>query len=85
MRFVAVNLKSLNSFENGAVVDEVALRSLGLANGPVKLIKILGTGQLEKKLTVSAHAFSATARAKIESLGGVCNLIVSKVEAVKAK
>ncbi len=85
VRFVAVNLKSLNSFENGAVVDEVALRSLGLANGPVKLIKILGTGQLEKKLTVSAHAFSATARAKIESLGGVCNLIVSKVEAVKAK
>jgi large subunit ribosomal protein L15 len=85
IRYVAVNLVSFNRFEDGAVVDEAALRGVGLANGPVKLIKILGTGQLEKKLTVNAHAFSASARSKIESLGGVCNLIPVKVEGTKAK
>src|ERR1035437_9190110 len=55
VRYVPVNLSDLNTFDNGATVDEAALRSLGLANGPVKLIKILGMGNLEKKLTVSAH------------------------------
>ncbi len=85
MRYIPVNLTSLNKFENGAVVDEAALRSTGLANGPVKRIKILGTGLLDKKLTVSAHAFSASARAKIESLGGTCQVIVAKkVEGAKA-
>lgn len=83
-RYVPVNLTDLNAFDNGAVVDETAIRSVGLANGPVKLIKVLGQGTLEKKLTVSAHAFSASARAKIESLGGTCQVIVAKVEGAKA-
>ena len=46
IRHNPVNLEDLNRFEDGAVVDETALKSLGLANGPVKRIKILGQGQL---------------------------------------
>jgi large subunit ribosomal protein L15 len=48
---------------------------LGLANGREKRIKILGDGELKRKLTVTAHAFSGSARAKIEKLGGACQLI----------
>jgi len=57
-----------------ARVDEAALRAVGLATGRADGIKILGDGELKKKLTVSARAFSASARAKIESLGGVCEI-----------
>jgi large subunit ribosomal protein L15 len=74
-RYLPVNLEALNQFDDGAQVDEAALRSKGLANGPGLGIKILGTGELKKKLNVRAHAFSGSARAKIESLGGVCELI----------
>ena len=76
-QYVPVNLGSLNRFEDGARVDEVALSSLGLANGGACGVKILGGGDLAKKLTVRAHAFSASARKKIESLGGVCEVIAS--------
>jgi large subunit ribosomal protein L15 len=55
------------------------LRSLGLANGRLTRIKILGTGELTRKLTVSAHAFSASARSKIEAKGGACEVINLKV------
>lgn len=84
-RYVPVNLEGLDQFENGARVDEAALRSLGLANGPGDGIKILGQGELTKKLTVSVHAFSASARAKIEGLGGVCEVVGSaKPQAVQS-
>ncbi len=73
--YLPVNLDSLNQFEDGARVDEAALRSLGLANGRADGIKILGEGELTKKLTVSAHAFSASARTKIEAKGGTCELV----------
>lgn len=72
--YLPVNLAALNAFEEGARVDEAALRSLGFANGKADGIKILGSGELTKRLTVSAHAFSASAKAKIESLGGVCEV-----------
>ena len=72
--YVAVNLKSLNAFEDGATVDESALRSLGLANGRSNGVKILGSGELTKKLKVVAHAFSASARSKIEAVGGSCEI-----------
>lgn len=78
VEYTPVNLESLNRFDDGARVDADALRSVGLANGPVKRIKILGTGELTRKLTVSAHAFSAAARSKIEGLGGVCEVIARK-------
>src|SRR5215469_9934032 len=51
-QYLAVNVGDLNQFEDGARVDEVALRSIGLANGPFDGIKVLGTGDLTKKLTL---------------------------------
>jgi large subunit ribosomal protein L15 len=80
IEYIPVNLEALNSFEEGAKVDETALRSLGLANGKLVRIKILGTGEISKKLTVSAHAFSASARSKIEAKGGTCEIINLKAE-----
>jgi len=71
-RYLPVNLEALNRFDDGARVDEALLRQAGLAKGKADGIKILGNGELKKKLTVVAHAFSASARAKIEALGGVC-------------
>jgi large subunit ribosomal protein L15 len=73
-RYLPVNLDDLNRFDEGARVEVTTLRSLGLANGRADGIKILGSGELKKKLIVCAHAFSASARARIEALGGVCEL-----------
>jgi large subunit ribosomal protein L15 len=81
VRYVGVNIESLNRFDNGARVDVQAIRNAGLANGPIDRIKILGDGDLTQKLTVSAHAFSAAAKAKIEAKGGSCEIIASKKEA----
>ena len=78
IRYQPVNLELLNTFEDGARVDEAAMRTAGLANGRAPGIKILGDGELTKKLTVSAHAFSASARVKIEAKGGVCELVTGK-------
>ena len=85
IRYLAVNLESLNRFEDGTRVDEAALRNAGLANGRSAGIKILSGGELTRKLTVSAHAFSAAARTKIEAKGGVCELVTArKTETAKA-
>jgi large subunit ribosomal protein L15 len=81
-RYIPVNVESLNAFEDGARVDETMLRSVGLANGRGDGIKILGGGEVTRKLSVSAHAFSASARAKIEAKGGTCELVGSKKAAV---
>ncbi len=84
-RYLPVNLESLNQFDEGARVDEATLRSSGLANGRADGIKILGDGELTKKLTVSAHAFSASAKAKIEAKGGTCEVITrTRPEPAKA-
>jgi large subunit ribosomal protein L15 len=80
-RYSAVNLGDLNQFEDGAHVDEAAICSLGLANGTSAGVKILGTGELSKKLTVSASAFSATAKAKIEAKGGKVEIVSRKAPA----
>jgi len=77
-RYVGVNLEALNRFDEGARVDVESLKRAGLANGRWHGIKILGDGELTKKLQVSAHAFSASARAKIEAKGGACEVIGSK-------
>ena len=76
--YIAVNIESLNQFADDAKVDFAALQKAGLANGPGAGVKILGDGDLTKKLTVSAHAFSASARTKIEAKGGKCELVPSK-------
>ena len=73
-RYLPVNLEALNRFEDGERVDETVLRRAGLANGQSAGIKILGDGELTKKLTVCAHAFSASAKTKIESRGGTCEV-----------
>jgi large subunit ribosomal protein L15 len=88
-RYLPVNLDSLNQFDDGAKVDAAALQGAGLANGRPEEIKILGNGELTKKLSVSAHAFSASARTKIEAKGGTCEIIgkkaVNKTEEKAAK
>ncbi len=80
-----VNVGDLNQFENGARVDETALRSVGLANGPVLGIKLLATGELTKKLTVVVSAISASARTKIEAKGGSVEIVVKKSAAPAKK
>jgi large subunit ribosomal protein L15 len=75
VRYIPVNTEDLNRFDHGARVDEKALRAAGLANGRASGIKILGQGKLTKKLAVCASAFSASARAQIEGLGGTCEVV----------
>ncbi|MGH8023332.1 MAG: 50S ribosomal protein L15 [Limisphaerales bacterium] len=75
IEYLPVNVGDLNRFEDGATVDEAALRSIGLANGRALGVKILGNGELSKKLTVNASAFSASAKSKIEARGGSCSVI----------
>jgi large subunit ribosomal protein L15 len=84
IRYVAVNVESLNRFPDGASVDVAALQQAGLANGPIQRIKVLGDGELTRKLTVTAHAFSASARAKIEGKGGKCEVFVKAAAPAKA-
>ena len=68
---VAINLGVLNNkFEDGAVVDVNALIETGIVKNPKDGVKILGNGEITKKLTVKANAFSASAKEKIEAAGG---------------
>ena len=86
VRYLPVNLEMLNRFEDGTRVDEIALRNQGLANGRVSRIKILGGGELTRKLTVQAHAFSASAKSKIEAKGGSCEIVsIGKPSGEKSK
>ena len=68
--YAVVNLSDLERFDNGATVDETALRQAGLVKGQHDGIKVLGNGKLSKKLTVAATKFSATAKSAIEAAGG---------------
>jgi len=77
-QYIAVNVGELNQFDDGARVDEAALRAVGLANGRASGVKILGDGELTKKLTVSVSAFSASAKTKIEAKGGTCEVTARK-------
>ena len=71
-----VNVAALDAaFENGAVVDSAALIEKGLVKKELDGIKVLAHGELTKKLTVKAHAFSAEAKAKIEAAGGTAEVI----------
>ncbi|MBJ06594.1 MAG: 50S ribosomal protein L15 [Verrucomicrobiaceae bacterium] len=70
-KIAIVNLSQLNEkFEEGATVNEKALREVGLVKGQCDAIKVLGNGELDRKLTVVVDAASASARAKIETAGG---------------
>ena len=71
-----VNVAALDAaFDNGAVVDAAALIEKGLVKKELDGIKILAHGELTKKLTVKAHAFSAEAKAKIEAAGGTAEVV----------
>ena len=72
---VAVNISVLENFDNDAVVSVDTLIERGIVKNPRDGVKILGNGELTKKLTVQANAFSASAKEKIEALGGKAAVI----------
>ena len=67
---VGINVSALEAFEDGAVVTVEELLAKGIVKNPRDGVKILGNGELTKKLTVKANAFSQDAKSKIEALGG---------------
>ncbi len=69
-RFAVVNLDALNAFDNGATVDEQTLLAAGIIRRPYDAVKILGSGELKKKLTINVDKASETAKAAIEKAGG---------------
>ena len=70
VNYSIVNVAALNKFEDGAVVDLEALLAAKIVRKPLDGLKVLGNGELTKKLTVKATVFSATAKEKIEAAGG---------------
>ena len=72
---VGINVSALEIFENDTTVSVETLIESGIVTNPRDGVKILGNGELTKKLTVQANAFSASAAAKIESLGGKAEVI----------
>ena len=68
--YTVVNVETLNNFEDGAVVDMAALMAAGIVRKANDGLKILGRGEITKKLTVRANVFSASAKEKIEAVGG---------------
>ena len=70
VNYAIVNVEALNKFDDGAVVDMDALVAAKLVRKPLDGLKVLGNGELTKKLTVKATVFSATAKEKIEAAGG---------------
>jgi len=74
--FLVVNVGDLDkAFEDGATVDQDTLRQAGLAKGPADGVRILGTGELSKRLVVKAHHFSKSAAEKITARGGSTEVI----------
>lgn len=72
---VAINVSALEAFDNGTTVTVDALKEMGIISNPKDGVKILGNGELTKKLTVQVNAFSATAKEKIEALGGTAEVV----------
>ena len=72
---VCINVSALERFENDAVVSVETLIEVGIVKNPKDGVKILGNGEFTKKLTVKANAFSASAKERIEALGGTCEVI----------
>ena len=72
---IGINLSALDCFDNDAVVSIDTLIETGIVRNPKDGVKILGNGEFTKKLTVQANAFSASAKEKIEALGGKAEVI----------
>ncbi len=73
--YAEVNVERLEAFEDGAVVDAKALLEARIIRKELDGVKILGTGELTKKLTVKAAKFTASAKEKIEAVGGKAEVI----------
>ena len=69
-KYANINVSDLDRFEDGATVDEAAIVAIGLIKKPLDGIKILGNGEITKKLNVTVTKYSGTAKAKIEKAGG---------------
>jgi len=74
-QIIAINVTLLNVFEDGAVVDIAALKQKGLVSNPRDGVKILGNGDLKKKLTVQVNQYSKAAAEKIAALGGKAEVV----------
>ena len=74
-KYAIVNLAALNAFEDGATVDVDALKAAGIIKKAYDGVKVLGNGEVTKKLTVKAAAYSESAKAKIEAAGGKAEVI----------
>ena len=73
--YATVNVEKLNAFEDGAVVDINALLEKKIIRKPMDGLKVLGNGEITKKITVKATIFSATAKEKIEAAGGKAEVV----------
>ena len=73
--YSTVNVSDLNRFEDGTVVDTALLKEVGLIKKELDGVKVLGSGELTKKLTVKANAFTKSAQEKIETIGGKTEVI----------
>ncbi|MBF0198501.1 MAG: 50S ribosomal protein L15 [Planctomycetes bacterium] len=76
--YSVVNVSALESFENGDVVGAEELQAKGWVDNLKDGLKILGFGELSKKLTVKAQSFSKSAQASIEAAGGTCEVVSTK-------
>ncbi|MFA9379853.1 MAG: 50S ribosomal protein L15 [Acetanaerobacterium sp.] len=74
-KHATIKVSDLDKFEDGAVVDAAAIKEAGLVKKTLDGVKILGNGEVTKKLTVKATAFSASAKEKIEKAGGKAEVI----------
>ena len=74
-KYAVINVQSLNKFNSGDVVDCAALLAAGIINNCLDGVKVLGEGELTKALTVKAAVFSATAKEKIEAVGGKTEVV----------
>ena len=74
-KYAIINIQSLNKFNDGEVVDTAALLSAGIIHNVFDGVKVLGEGEIAKKLTVKAAIFSANAKEKIEAAGGKTEVV----------
>jgi large subunit ribosomal protein L15 len=72
---IGINVSALERFEDGETVTIDMLMENGIVRNPKDGVKILGDGKLTKKLTIKANAFSASAKEKVEALGGICEVV----------